>query len=88
VSGTPDQIAKWMLTELNSVGVLYQDEAAHRISQDFGDDATYENENGNLAIAKPILTAFNKLTGKDVVWVRSERFWRRREPEDLPGRQQ
>jgi Family of unknown function (DUF6953) len=49
---------------------------------------TYDNDNGNLAISRNVLSAFRRLTGEDVVWDRDERMWRHRESHDAPGRQQ
>jgi hypothetical protein len=77
-----------MLSQIEQAGDLYQDDAVWQISDRFGDQFTHENENGNLAIAKPVLTAFRKLTGDAVVWERGERRWRKREASDDPGRQQ
>ena len=88
MTASPADVAAWMLAELEKAADLRQDDAADRIAHQFGDWATYENENGNLAIAKPILKAFHKLTGDTVVWNRAERYWRWREPRDEPGREQ
>jgi hypothetical protein len=51
----------------------------------FGSDCVYENENGNLAIDRKVLSEFRKLTTDDVVWERGERLWRRREDYDPEG---
>lgn len=83
---TPVQIAQWMLTRLNELGVLYQEDVVWEIQSQFGDEFVYENQNGNLSISRNVLSEFRKLTDKDVVWERGERAWRRREPYDLPGR--
>lgn len=65
---------------------LYQEEAAYSISDQFGEEHIYYNDNGNPAISMDVLKEFNKLTRDTVVWVRSQRFWRLREPGDEPGR--
>ena len=88
VSQTPESVAAWMLSRIEQAGDLYQDDAVSQISDQFGDQFTHENENGNLGIAKPVLAAFRKLTGDEVVWERGERRWRKREASDDPGRQQ
>ena len=55
----------------------------------FGDDFVSENENGNLTISKVVLKEFRKLTEGEVVWMRSEKAWRRLyEDENYEGRQQ
>ena len=85
---TPEFVANWMLSQIEKAGDLYQDDAVSEIFDRFGDQFTHENENGNLAIAKPVLAAFRKITKDSVVWERGERRWRKRELSDEPGRQQ
>jgi hypothetical protein len=81
-------VAAWMMEILQAKKELYQEETVYNIHKRFGDKFTYINGNGNLAIAKGILTEFNKISGADVVWSRGARFWRFREKYDKPGRQQ
>lgn len=85
---TSFQVATWMLEELDRVKFLYQEEAVSQIEVKFGRDFVYENDGGNPAISRKVLSEFKKLTGDSVVWDRSERMWRRRENYDAPGRQQ
>lgn len=87
-SATAASVAQWMLDELNRVQFLYQEQVVYDIQSRFGDSFVYTNDSGNPAIAKPVLAAFNKLTGDAVVWERGERMWRRRADYDSPGRQQ
>ena len=77
-----------MLGEIEREGLLYQETAVYDISEKFGKEFTYENDNGNLAIASAVLTAFRKISEKVVVWERGERMWRKRESYDEPSRQQ
>lgn len=84
----PDQVAQWMLSELQRVKYLYQETVVHDIASNFGEDFIYYNDNGNPAIGKNVLAAFRKLTGDSVIWERGERMWRFRENYDEPGRQQ
>jgi hypothetical protein len=77
-----------MLRQIGPGKPLYQESAAWAISQKFGKAAVYTNTNGNLAIAKPVLAAFRKLSGDSVIWERGERCWRKRSSHDRPGRQQ
>lgn len=86
-SGT-EAVARWMVAELRKRGCLYQEEAVYRIAEKFGDKFTYDNENGNLAIRREVLSTFGRMTAADVVWDRSERAWRWRESSDSAGRQQ
>jgi len=85
---TPEQVAEWMITELERVNFLYQETIAYQIASQFGNELTYYNENGNLAIDAAVLKAFRDLTGDAVVWSRGERMWRKRAAYDRPGRQQ
>jgi hypothetical protein len=87
-NSSPSDVAAWMATELSRFKELRQSDAAAKIESRFGRQFTYENANGNLAIGPDVLKAFNKLTGSDVVWCRSGRYWRKREARDLPGRMQ
>jgi len=77
-----------MLEELRELGWLYQDEAVEQIRNRFGDDFVYKNESGGQTIDKRVLKAFLKLTESEVVWESSERAWRHRTPDALPGRRQ
>ncbi len=81
-------IAQWMLAQLDEQKYLYQEVVVNQIAQKFGEEFTYINENGNMAINQTVLKEFNKVTGHNVVWERYERAWRKRESYDSPGRSQ
>jgi len=85
---TPEQVAEWMLQELERVDYLYQNMVVYDIASKFGDEFTTINDNGNMAIRKDVLARFRKLTGDSVIWERGERLWRKRQPHDEPGRLQ
>jgi hypothetical protein len=82
-----DDAAAWLLSEVSAQGLLYQDTVVHDLEERFGEDAVYINENGNPAISAEVLKAFKKIS-PNVVWSRSERYWRLREEGDEPGRNQ
>ncbi|KAA0238969.1 MAG: hypothetical protein EDM74_05355 [Armatimonadetes bacterium] len=84
---TPREVAEWMRAELGKVGELYQDDAVGQLADKFGPEFVYDNQNGNPAISKDVLKEFADLTKADVVWARSGRYWRQRQPDDDPGRQ-
>ena len=84
---TPEDVARWMLDELEKAGYLYQWEAILQIQSRFGDDFTYLNESRNFAIDRRVLRAFRNLTEDNIVWRRKECCWARRAPHDPPGRQ-
>lgn len=83
---TPRDVAIWMRAELDRVGQLPQSDAVEGIVRQFGPDFAYENENGNPGIDTRVLDAFSRITGNNVVWVRSEFRWRYRRQGDKPGR--
>ena len=86
---TPEQIAEWMVEELERRGqYLYQQVVASEIAERFGEEFTYVNQNGNLAIDPRVLAAFRRITEDTVVWERGERMWRKRNDADEPGRRQ
>jgi hypothetical protein len=82
------EVARWMLEQIKKDGTLYQDQAAYEIASKFGEQFTYMNENGNLAIDRTVLKHFRRLTDETVVWERGYRLWRKREQGDTPGRRQ
>jgi exonuclease I len=83
---TPKEIAEWMLAEYKKKDELIQHRAATQIKEQFGEDHLYKNKNGNWAIVKPILDAFRALTPEGVVWSRDGQLWRKRRPNDPPGK--
>lgn len=85
---TPETVAQWMLDEIGRRKDLFQMDAVSGVAKKFGAEFTYTNKNGNPAIHKKILDAFDKLTGNTVVWEPRGRYWRKREDGDKPGRSQ
>ena len=85
---TPQSVAEWMVEEVKRRREVYQEEIVWQIKSTFGEQFTYYNNNGNLAIGKDVLKHFNKLSKDIIVWQRSERMWRLRRPGDEPGRLQ
>jgi hypothetical protein len=81
---TPEDVAKWMLSEIEEQRELLQADAVSDIQNNFGDEFVYENENGNMAIAKNVLSTFKKLTKEKIVWERGAKYWRFREKYDDP----
>jgi hypothetical protein len=85
---TKEEVANWMVNEVNTKPHLYQEGAARTINNQFGEEFTYKNKNHNLAINKEVLDEFNKQTKETVVWIKSDRCWRLRKERDKPSRQQ
>lgn len=78
MSATADDVAAWMKAKLEYFHTLYQAEVAHEIRWTFGDEHTYINKNGNVAIESDVLDAFRERTEDDVMWEAGERYWRRK----------
>lgn len=85
---TAKDVAKWMADEIARTGELYQLDAAEQIKSKFGKGFVYWNDNGGLAIDRQVLLEFRKFTAANVIWIRGERYWRRREPGDEKARRQ
>lgn len=85
---TPKDVAEWMKGELDKSPRLYQEVAVRKIKENFGDAFVYQNEHGNLAIDKKVLSEFKKLTQDSAIWERGDKAWRKRQSYDKPGRQQ
>jgi len=88
-SGRPGEVARWMLARFDDGRHwLYQETVVYQIRSEFGDEFVYLNRNGNLAIAKPVLAEFRRLTEATHVWERGTRAWRPRTDRDKPTRGQ
>ena len=87
-AASPEQVAAWMLAELQRTDYLYQETIVYEIDSKFGPGFTQANQNGNLGIDRKVLAAFKKITGDSVIWERGQRLWRKRLEYDEPGRQQ
>lgn len=70
------KIAKWMTQQFKG-NYLYQEDVAWQLHTNLKGQATYTNDNGNIAINKDILREFRKLTDGQVVWERGEKAWRK-----------
>ena len=88
MSVTPKDVADWMHKEIRKRGLLHQCDVVYEIRDVFGEEFTYLNLNGNLAIDRRVLGEFRKLTEDTIVWDRSECFWRGRTKHDGSRRQQ
>lgn len=83
---TPASVSQWMLAVLASDGCLYQDDVIDYLVKSGNDNLLRENSEGNIVLEVSVLTAFRKLTEKNVVWVKPDRYWRFRVEQDEPGR--
>lgn len=85
MSAIATQVAKALAAEVNRQGYL-DHSIALEVARRIDPDSIYINDSGNEAIAKPVLSAFNRLTKETIVWDRSELHWRKRQESDAPGR--
>lgn len=70
------EVAQFMLNKLQENNSLYQYDTVIDIENIYGDEFVYQNENGNMAIAKKVLTAFSKLKKEhNIEWDKSEKAW-------------
>lgn len=82
-----NEVAQWMLLRLQQKGCLYQDDVVDFLVKRKEMELIRENCYGNEVLAKSVLSEFRKYTPDNVVWVKPERYWRYRVPEDEPGRE-
>jgi hypothetical protein len=80
------KISSWMKSQLDKDGCLYQDDVVDYLVKQGDDSLLRENSDGNLVLERKLLNEFRKLTQVDVVWVKPDKYWRFRVPEDEPGR--
>lgn len=79
-------ISSWMKSQLDKDGCLYQDDVVDYLVKKDEDSFLRENSDGNLVLERKLLNEFRKLTQVDVVWVKPDKYWRFRVPEDEPVR--
>lgn len=82
-----DQVIQWMLNTLERDGCLYQEDVVDYLVKNDLMDLLKENPDGNLVLKLSVNSAFKKKTEENVVWVKPDRYWRYRVPEDEPGRE-
>ena len=80
-------IVDWMLAKISRDGCLYQDDVVDYIVKEKQETLLRENADGNLVLGKALLDTFRKATENEIVWVKPDFYWRRRVPEDEPGRE-
>ncbi|MBD2542282.1 hypothetical protein [Coleofasciculus sp. FACHB-SPT36] len=79
---TAKDVAAWMLKQVETKGVFYQQDAAWHIRRYFGECFIGLNKNSNPAISKKVLKEFRLISLKTVVWNRRELYWRLCQPSD------
>ena len=80
-----NDVARWMASEVDSVGFLYRESAVAHIADIFGEEFLSTNDKGDRAISKAVLEAFHRLTKNLVIWDRWDKCWRHRDLGYPPG---
>lgn len=78
--------AQWMQNELEKHECLYQDDVVDHLVKANSEELLRENADGNLVLDRSVLNEFKRLNQHDVVWVKPDKYWRFRVPEDEDGR--
>lgn len=82
-----ENVVQWMLERLEKEGCLYQEDVVDFLVKNGHMNFLKENTDGNLVLKLSVNNAFKKQTEENVVWVKPDRYWRYRVPEDEPGRE-
>ncbi|SDR75990.1 hypothetical protein SAMN05216198_0325 [Halopseudomonas litoralis] len=80
------EASTWMRSQLDEDSCLYQDDVVDYLVKEGAEALLRENSDGNLVLERKLLNEFRKLTQDEVVWVKPDKYWRFRVPEDEPGR--
>ncbi|MBB3113257.1 hypothetical protein FHS18_005360 [Paenibacillus phyllosphaerae] len=72
---TAQQVAQWMVDEIQFKGTLAQSDAIAYVKANFGEQFVFVNEAGNASLAKDVKSAFRKLHRGKVAWDRDGFFW-------------
>ena len=79
-------LVNFMVTEVITVGCLYQDDVVDMAIKSESENLLRENSDGNLVLGLPLLNSFKESTLDNVVWVNAGKYWRLRVTEDEAGR--
>ncbi len=76
-----------MMSGLANDGCLYQQDVVDYLIKLGCEHLLKENADGNLVLSTSVVTQFRKLSTNNVVWVKPDKYWRYRVPEDEDGRE-
>jgi len=82
-----NDVARWMASEVETMGFLYREAAVAEIADKFGSEFVSTTEKGQPAISKEVLEAFHRLTDDTIIWDRWDKCWRHRDLGYPPGPQ-
>ncbi|NMO96388.1 DUF6953 family protein [Paenibacillus lemnae] len=72
---TADNVAEWMVKEIQFTGTLRQEDAIEYVRKHFGEQFVFVNENGNASLSKEVKKAFRKLHNGRIAWDRDGFMW-------------
>lgn len=76
-----------MMINLDGEKSLYQQDVVDHLVKNNNEQLLKENADGNLSLSAELIKQFRKRSGDDVVWVKPDKYWRYRVPEDEDGRE-
>ncbi len=76
-----------MMKTLSQDACLYQQDVVDHLIKMDNEQLLKENADGNLALSISVINQFRKDSGTGVVWVKHDKYWRYRVPEDEEGRE-
>ncbi|MBF4179098.1 ATP-dependent RNA helicase HrpA [Lelliottia nimipressuralis] len=76
-----------MTKVLSTDGCLYQQDVVDYLVKRDNEQHLKENADGNQALSTKLINKFRIDSGENVVWVKPNKYWRYRVPEDEDGRE-
>lgn len=76
-----------MMDALLRDGCLYQQDVVDYLVKQHNEQHLKENADGNQALSTKVINKFRVESGKNVVWVKPDKYWRYRVSEDEEGRE-
>lgn len=84
---TIDDVSSWMMNALSKDGCLYQQDVVDYLVKERNEQHLKENADGNQALSTKLINKFRVDSGENVVWVKPDKYWRYRVPEDELSRE-
>lgn len=72
---TAQDVAAWMVKEIEFKGVVYQTDVIREVREKFGEQFVFVNEHGNASLEKEVKKAFRKLHRGKIAWDRDGFCW-------------
>lgn len=75
------------MSVLSTDGCLYQQDVVDYLVKQHNEQHLKENADGNQELSTKVINKFRVDSGESVVWVKPDKYWRFRVPEDENGRE-